>query len=154
MAMRLWRISNHVDLSGEGGRVAEGRWHRLGQPVVYLAEHPALALLETLVHLEVDPEDMPGSFRLLSVDVPDDVGFESRSEADLDALSPGWRTDRETTRTLAEGFFSRNAHALLRVPSVLVPAASNFLLNPANPHAPRLTIASDTPVAFDERLLR
>ena len=154
MAMRLWRISNHADLSGEGGLVAEGRWHRLGQPVVYLAEHPALALLETLVHLEVDPEDMPGSFRLLCVDVPDDVGFEGWSEADLDVLSPGWRNDRETTRSLAEGFFRRNAHALLRVPSVLVPAASNFLLDPGHPDASRLTIASDAPVAFDERLLR
>ena len=151
--MRLWRISNHADLSGEGGRVVEGCWHRLGQRVVYLAEHPALALLETLVHLEVDPEDVPRGFRLLSVDVPDDLGFEELPEADLDARYPGWQTDRETTRALAESFFVQNARALLRVPSVLVPAASNFLLNPTHTDASRVRITSDTLVAFDERLL-
>ena len=106
--MRLWRISNHADLSGEGGRLAEGRWNFLGRRVVYLAEHPALALLETLVHLEVDAEDMPESFRLLSVEVPDDVGIETWSEIDLDSLYPGWRQNSETTRSLAEVFFTAN----------------------------------------------
>jgi RES domain-containing protein len=57
--MRLWRISNYADLSGEGGRRAEGRWHERGRPVVYLAEHAALALLETMVHLEIEYEDLP-----------------------------------------------------------------------------------------------
>jgi len=154
MALRLWRISNCADLSGEGGLVAQGRWHSLGRPVVYLAEHPALALLETLVHLEIDPEDMPRTFRLLSVSVPDDIGFEGWSEADLDVSFPGWRNEPTTTRSLAERFFASNERALLRVPSVLVPEASNFLLNPAHRDASRVTITSDRLVTFDERLLR
>ncbi|MEX2643409.1 MAG: RES family NAD+ phosphorylase [Acetobacterales bacterium] len=152
--MPLWRISNHADLSGEGGRLAEGRWHRLGQRVVYLAEHPALTLVETLVHLEIDPEDIPRNFRLLSVDVPDDLAFDELPEADLDRLHPGWRHDKATTRASSDSFFTSNVHALLRVPSVLVPAASNFLLNPAHPDASRVRIASDILVAFDDRLLR
>ena len=69
--MRLWRISNHADLSGEGGRRVGGRWHERGRPVVYLSEHPALALLENLVHLEIDSEDLPSGYQLLTVDVPD-----------------------------------------------------------------------------------
>ncbi len=73
--MRFWRISNYADLSGEGGRLAAGRWNRLGRRIVYLAEHPALALLETLVHLEIDAEDMPNRFRLLSIDAPDGIAL-------------------------------------------------------------------------------
>lgn len=152
--MRLWRISNHADLSGEGGRIVEGRWHRLGRRVVYLAEHPALALLETLVHLEVDPEDMPRGFRLLSVDVPDEVAVKALNETDLDEDFPGWRRDQEVTHGLAEAFFALRYYALLRVPSVLVPEASNYLLNPEHPDAARVRITSDRPVDFDERLLR
>lgn len=152
--MRLWRISNHADLSGEGGRLADGRWHRLGQRVVYLADHPALALVEMLVHLEIDAGDMPKNFRLLAVDVPDDLDFAGWSEVDLDRHHPGWRHDKATTRSLTERFFMLNSHALMRVPSVLVPAASNFLLNPAHPDAPRARISSDTMVAWDDRLLR
>jgi hypothetical protein len=51
--MVLWRISNFAGLKGIGGLRALGRWHFAGRPVVYLAEHPAGALLETLVHQEI-----------------------------------------------------------------------------------------------------
>ncbi len=152
--MRLWRISNHADLSGEGGRLAAGRWNRLGRRVVYLAEHPALALLETLVHLEIDAEDMPSGFRLLTVEAPDDVTMAELDEAGLDDGSPGWRGDPEITRGLAEGFFAAAEHALLRVPSILVPEARNVILNPAHPEASRVQIVADAAAAFDGRLLR
>ncbi|MGH7819352.1 MAG: RES family NAD+ phosphorylase, partial [Candidatus Binatia bacterium] len=46
--MTLWRISNHSELKGIGGLRASGRWHTAGRPIVYLAEHPALCLLEVL----------------------------------------------------------------------------------------------------------
>ncbi|KAA1001632.1 RES family NAD+ phosphorylase [Paraburkholderia panacisoli] len=64
--MVLWRISNCADLKGLGGLRAPGRWHFAGQPVVHLAEHPAGALLETLVHEEISSTgDLPDTYRLL-----------------------------------------------------------------------------------------
>lgn len=152
--MRLWRISNYADLSGEGGRLAAGRWNRLGRRVVYLAEHPALALLETLVHLEIDAEDMPSRFRLLCIEAPDDIALTELPEAELDASNPDWRSNPGTTQALAEVFFNAGECALLRVPSVLVPEAHNVILNPGHPDAGHLRMVSDTRVAFDERLLR
>lgn len=151
--MRLWRISNHADLSGEGGRLAAGRWNHLGRRVVYLAEHPALALLETLVHLDIDAEDMPKRFRLLAIEASDNIALTELHEAELDASSPDWRRDPEKTRALAEDFFEAGRHVLLRVPSVLVPEARNLILNPAHPDAERLRTVSDIQVDFDERLL-
>ncbi len=152
--MRLWRISNHADLSGEGGRLAAGRWNPLGRRVVYLAEHPALALLETLVHLEIDPEDMPSGFRLLTVEAPDEITVGSLDEAELDTASPGWRSDPAITRALGEAFFAKGSHALLRVPSVLVPQARNVLLDPLHPAAAGVRIVAEAEAAFDQRLLR
>ena len=74
--MYLWRISNYADLKGLGGFRAGGRWHFPGQPVVYLAEHPALAFLEILVHHEVARiEDLPKQYQLLQVEVPESVAF-------------------------------------------------------------------------------
>ena len=52
----FWRISDYIDLSGEGGRKAGARWHTAGSRIVYLAESPMAALVETLVHLEVESE--------------------------------------------------------------------------------------------------
>ncbi|MGB9409097.1 MAG: RES family NAD+ phosphorylase, partial [Terracidiphilus sp.] len=53
----LWRISNYVDLSGEGGLTASARWHTKGKPVVYLADSPAGAMLERIVHMTDMYED-------------------------------------------------------------------------------------------------
>jgi len=73
--VRLWRISNYSDLSGPGGLKASGRWHEKGRHVVYTSDHPASALLEAMVHLEIDFEDLPDTYQLLEIDVPDDDGI-------------------------------------------------------------------------------
>jgi RES domain-containing protein len=150
--MRLWRVSDHADLSGEGGRRVEGRWHERGRAVVYLAEHAALALLERLVHLEVDPEDLPSHYQLLTVDVPRDVAVEDLGEADLATRIPDWRHAPEKTRTLTRTWLSERRTALLRVPSVIVPEASNYLLNPLHSESGRIAIVGRQAAAFDVRL--
>ena len=38
------------------------RWHTKGYTVVYCTLNPATALLETLVHIEIDSEDRPERF--------------------------------------------------------------------------------------------
>lgn len=62
--MRLWRISNYADIKGIEGLKTPGRWHNKEIPVVYLAESPALAMLEVLVHFEMSPEEVPDSYQL------------------------------------------------------------------------------------------
>ena len=57
--MTLWRVSNYRLIDGQGGLVASGRWHTKGRRVVYSAQSAALALLEMLVHMEIDVEDQP-----------------------------------------------------------------------------------------------
>ena len=56
-----WRLCRrpYADLTGDGARLAGGRWNRRGRAVVYLAEHPALAVLEVRVHLDVPLELLP-----------------------------------------------------------------------------------------------
>jgi RES domain-containing protein len=148
--MRLWRISAHADLSGDGGLLASGRWHRRGRRIVYLTDHPASALVEVLVHLEVDPEDLPENYRLLGIDIPDDVAFHP---IEVDEFAE-WRDIPDFTETLGEFWLNLNHTALARVPSAIVPATVNWLLNPAHPEAAKARIAEAIPVAFDRRLFR
>jgi RES domain-containing protein len=152
--MRLWRVSNHADLSGDGGRRADGRWHERGHPAVYLAEHAALALLEVLVHLEIDPEDIPSRYQLLTAEVPDTVAVEQLAEAELAARMANWRHAPDETRKLTWSWLSERRTALLRVPSVIVPAAYNYLLNPLHPAAEEITILARQTVQYDARLFR
>ena len=43
---------------------------------------------------------------------------------------------------------------ILRVPSAIIPAAANFLINPSHPEFARIVIGRPERFAFDPRLLR
>jgi RES domain-containing protein len=147
----LWRISNYADLHGIGGLKASARWHTRGHRIVYLSSTPASALLEILVHLEIEEEQLPRSYRLLEIQVPDDVAIE-RVE-DWAKLPKGWPKKLSVTRALGDQWLDRNSSALLQVPSALVPHTSNFLLNPLNKDAERIMIISVSREHLDRRLL-
>lgn len=149
--MRLWRSSDHADLSGRGGMQFSGRWHSRGGRIVYLSDHPASALLEILVHLEIDPEDLPSAYQLLAVDISDDIAFASVSEHQI---AKEWRSDTAVTRELGDRWLREGRTALLRVPSAIVPSAVNWLLNPAHPDSSRAHIVEITRAPFDIRLFK
>ncbi|MBI4366194.1 MAG: RES family NAD+ phosphorylase [Deltaproteobacteria bacterium] len=149
--MQLWRISNFADLSGEGGLLAAGRWHSKGYRIIYLSDHPASALVEVLVNLEIDPDDFPESYQLLTVEVSDDVKY---ATIDLSQLSANWQGDQASTRAIGDDWLIANDRALLRVPSAVVPIASNWLLNPAHPDLSRMRITDVIRAPFDPRLFK
>lgn len=148
----LWRISNYVDLSGEGANIASGRWHTKGRPTVYLAESPASAMLERIVHLMDANEDgfLPQFYQLLKIDVPDDLPIKQ-----LNTLAPAdWKEQIEFTRSLGDAWLASQETPLARVPSVIVPRTWNYLLNPEHPDAKRVVVAEVIRERFDNRLFR
>ncbi|HEY6936528.1 MAG TPA: RES family NAD+ phosphorylase [Terriglobales bacterium] len=148
--MLLWRISNHATLEGEGGLIASARWHTQGHPILYLAETPAGALVEVLVHLELDPASLPRSYKLLKAEAPDDISMRAINKAEL---AEKWTQDLVTTRTLGDEWLRSRASALLRVPSAIVPETFNVLMNPHHPEAARIRIVSHRDYPWDKRLL-
>jgi RES domain-containing protein len=144
----LWRISRHRDLSGEGGLHAPGRWHHRGHPIVYLAETPAGALLESCVHTSAN--DIPPSYVLLAVAVGEKASIENLEAS----LEPNWITDLERTRDLGSAWLQSLRSALLRVPSALVPMTFNVLLNPLQQDSKHVKVESSYHYPFDPRLKR
>lgn len=148
--MILWRISNHVSLTGEGGLRASGRWHSRGRRVVYVAQSAAAALLEILVYFEIEIRDLPVRYRLLKIDVPDDVQV---ARVPASALPRDWAERPEVTRAIGDAWIASTSTALLTVPSALVPETFNVLLNPAHPEAARIVVLHATEHVIDPRLL-
>lgn len=146
--MELWRISNYADLTGTGGLRASGRWHSRGRRIVYLADHPSSALLEMLVHM--DREFLPATYQMLRVAIPS--GVETNIVA-ADELPLDWAERLEVSRRIGDNWLDHGSHPLLRVPSVIVPQAVNYLLNPAHPGAADITIAEIIRAPFDLRLI-
>jgi RES domain-containing protein len=147
--MVLWRISNYATLDGAGGLYASGRWHSRGRPVVYCTWNPATALLETLVHLEIDAEDRPERFQLLKIEGPDRL---SMKRVDPGELPDDWATDVLATQAVGNEWLSSMRTLLLEVPSALVPETWNLLINPQHREFHRLKIAARYEHAFDSRL--
>lgn len=148
--MKLWRISNYADLKGIGGLKTPGRWHNKGIPVVYLAESPALAMLEVLVHFEMSPEEVPDSYQLLEVEYSGRKGI---SRLAGDALPEGWQIDAALTRSVGDEWLSGLKSTLLRVPSAIVPHSFNYLYNPRHELASSAEIISAQSHPFDSRLI-
>ncbi|MDW5418740.1 RES family NAD+ phosphorylase [Iodobacter sp. CM08] len=147
--MILWRISNYSDLNGLGGIHAEGRWHDAGHRVVYLADHPASCMLEMIVHLDMD--FFPSTFQLLKVEIPEVVAV---METDVGSFPDDWKGNKDFTQSLGTKWLTEAPSALLRVPSALIDAGNNYLLNPLHPDAQHCKVLEAKPHPLDARLIK
>jgi RES domain-containing protein len=146
----LWRISDYIDLSGDDGRKAGARWHSAGSRIVYLAESPMAALVETLVHLEIDSEDTPDFYTLLRISVPDDLAIQPLDPP----AGTEWKQDLKLTRRMGDAWLVSRESPLARVPSAIAPHTWNYLLNPEHPDAKKIEVAEVVRERFDNRLFR
>lgn len=150
----IWRIckAEHAAaaFSGEGAVLYPGRWHHAGTPVVYCSESRALAALEQLVNL--DRNRLPPNFVCFGVEVPPGVGVARLSIADMPS---DWRAQPAPValRDIGTRWIEAEETAVLCVPSAVVPAEHNFLLNPRHVDFDELVIGAPESFDFDERLL-
>lgn len=149
--MVLWRLARarHSELDGEGARRRGARWNPRGMAVVYAASTLSLAALEVLVH--TDEQDAPGDLMATPIEVPDDL---LREELSASTLLRNWRETPAPERLQAVGFEwkKRGKTAVLGVPSVVIPAERNWLLNPDHPDFKKIVARKPNPFHFDPRL--
>ena len=147
----LWRISKHTDLIGLGGEKSSGRWHtkERGKRIVYLSEHPALALIETLANLKGDSRLFPENYQLMKVTAPDKV---APFVVPPDVLIADWKEFIPATQFAGDTWLRSRLRALMAVPSVPAPESTNYLFNPLHPHASKFTIEWVKEFQYDRRL--
>lgn len=148
--MDLWRISTFPTLDGEGGRLYAARWNSVGAPIVYLAASPPGALIEILVHLDINETTLPPTYTLLRIAVPDKLRIPSLKVPEGNT----WKEDETLTRKLGDAWLKSQRSALARVPSAILPNTFNYLLNPLHKDAHRIRIAESQSAIFDPRLSR
>jgi RES domain-containing protein len=149
-----WRIvkPHLVDkaFTGEGARIYSGRWNSKGSSVVYISESLSLASMELLVHLE--------SQEILNTYICIAVEFDNRMVQALDpaSLPDNWNTNPVplSTKLIGDTWIKSGSSLILKVPSVIIPAESNFIVNPAHPDLKKITIGPPQPLDFDPRIIR
>ncbi|MHB1942747.1 MAG: RES family NAD+ phosphorylase [Acidiferrobacteraceae bacterium] len=156
--MRVWRIAPDTpdygadDRSGTGAKRTGGRWNRPGLPVLYCADTPSLACLETLVHLGAG--SLPLNRYLVAVDIPDAV-WVARQARSPSSLPAGWDAHPfgPVSLDLGDTWLKSNETAVLEVPSAIVPEDSVLLINPRHADSARIASSKIRRWTYDPRLL-
>ena len=149
----VWRITTArfaaTAFSGEGARLYGGRWNPKGFALVYTAESRSLALLEMMV------QDAPlrARYLLIPAQLPDTLGITHVGVTDL---ATDWRRldRRDALQRIGRGWLAQGRSAVLAVPSAVVPAEHNYLLNPAHPDFARIIMGEPEALDTDFRLMR
>jgi len=149
----VWRLckKRHAAsaFSGQGARLYGGRWNHPGTPVVYCSATLSLATLELCVHL--DPSDFPDDLVAIQAQIPEATMIEPIAAA---SLPHDWRGEPgpPQLRDLGDRWVASRRAAVLAVPSAVVPAELNYVVNPAHPDASRIAIGDPEPFTLDPRL--
>jgi len=147
----VWRITTRrfagQAFTGEGARLYGGRWNRVGQPMIYTAESRSLALLEMLVQ----DEPLRARYVLIPTYLPGSVSMEI---LDTHVLPQDWRTHagREALQRLGGEWLRKSRSCVMAVPSAVMPAELNFLINPLHPDAKFITWGDPETLNTDMRL--
>jgi len=117
--------------------------------MVYTAANQSLAMLEMLV------QDQPLRARYVMIEarIPSGVTIDRIS---MDAVPSDWRDIRARHKLQAIGaeWVTKRNGTVLAVPSAIVPAESNYLLNPLHPALKRINIGKPRIVETDLRLIK
>ncbi len=130
--------------------MAPGRWHERGSAVVYASESLALAVLETIAHLEGVLPDR--AYAGIHAELPDEFA-EFLTSATLPA---NWMEDEAATRAIGRAWLRAGTSVALAGPSVL-PAVrlggTNYLLNPNHHDFAQVSVLRAERFFLDRRLL-
>jgi len=126
------------DMTGAGAAHSPGRWNKPGEMVIYAAPTLAMATLETAAH--IDDSGLPLNKYVIEIEVPDDVwaGRQTLTAGDLPA---GWDAIPHGVVSIEAGsaWYTANRHALIELPSVIVPEEPIVVINTRHPDSRRIT---------------
>lgn len=153
MPLTVWRLVTRrfadTAFTGEGARLHGGRWNRKGIPMVYTAGSQSLAMLEMLV--QDDP--LRAHYMMIPATLPDTLVIE---RIDASRLPADWRAlpAPESLQAMGSEWARLKNSAVLAVPSAVIPAETNYLLNPAHPTFAEIEIGEAQPFITDLRLIK
>jgi RES domain-containing protein len=150
IAWRLVPARHQLDaFTGDGARIAGGRWNMRGTRAVYLASSLALAAGETMFYTGGAVHTIP--YVVFRVEIPQEIQISALPLSDLPST---WRVEPppESVKRMGTEWVVSGVAAVLRVPSVLFPAETNYLVNPAHKDFHRLKISKPESFSFNPRM--
>lgn len=154
-SMQVYRISKSEYAKVLTASGSYGRWNSEGRRMIYTASSASLACLENLAHRS-GTSLSAGNFSLSVIEIPETLPIIEVKLAELFTLSPQWRKVAQypAIQIIGNKWLDKQSSVLLKVPSAIVEADHNFLLNPDHPDFNRIKITDIQNFIFDARLKR
>lgn len=147
--MEVYRVSKRQyqqDIIGTGAYLAGGRWNTAGNYILYTAASRSLAILEVLIHISRNrPLD---DYSIAVLYIPDKLFIDAVNPANLMA---NWREAYKQTQPIGDQWLVDKPSLSLKVPSAIVKAEYNYLLNPNHEAFNQIKVLDYEPFQFDER---
>jgi len=149
--MQLYHLGNTSyarQLSGEGARLFGGRWNQKGDACIYTSATRSLCILEYLANVVL--EDMPPDLSMTEYSIPDKLC----RIIDTEGLPEEWNAvpALNSTKLFGSMLLADKHCTYFAVPSAIVPAERNFILNPAAITFDQVKIVSVEPFILDHRI--
>lgn len=138
-----------TDLSGTGAFNEGGRWNNEGVFALYTSENEALALLETLVHVE--ESELPPDLYIMKIEIAASAPIYVYPDK---KLPKSWRVPGNIAlKTLGDRIIEPNEYLALKVRSAVMPTSYNYILNPKYPrYYDMVTVVDAYRLEIDKRL--
>lgn len=145
----IWRLTTKTSaveaFDGEGARKHGGRWNSKGTPCVYSSISCSLALLENLVHFDLDTAP---PLYLYSVELQETAILPTPT------LPGGWEDEEQATQVIGHQWIQSKRSLALEIPSAIVPMEKNYLLNPLHSTFASIKVVQHGQFDVDKRLFR
>ena len=134
--------------SPDGARRVSGRWHDVGDRIIYASQRYSTAMLEALVRWN---GPSPGNQHFVEIEIPVGTSYEV---VDTDFL-PDWHLQGSPlARRFGHRWYAEGRSAILILPSVVARMERNIIINADQPEFVRLVPGAERRVWWDERLFR
>lgn len=149
--MLVYRITlaKFADELKASGRAA--RWNSNEVEMIYTSSSQSLACLENVVHR--NQLGLNSSFKVLTINIPNQIQI---IKLDFKGLPENWKEFDQIpiTQSLGDKWIKELKSPVLEVPSSIISAERNYLINPLHPDFSKIKIQTKDSFVFDERIKR
>jgi RES domain-containing protein len=149
--LRLYRICRNIydPADPTGASQTPGRWHILGQRVLYFCSSLAMCILELKAN-SVPFNVLRENYHYVALEIDtSNINIEEVPEA---FYSKEWILNRRKTQEYGNEWFESGRSLILKVSSAVLPTDSNFIINTTHPYFTKLKFHKPLFIPLDPRV--
>ena len=147
----LYRVCRNLYKPGDpsGAEKVAGRWHTLGQRVLYFSSSLALCVLELKAN-SVSFETIRHEFHYVEIEIDSEMIFIEKVPGWI--YKKDWNMNRQLTQGFGDKWYKEGRTPILKVLSAALRKDNNYILNCNHPDFSKIKFPKAKVIPIDSRL--